>query len=44
MADKSHGRAMKKSATTLKERRAAKREKELESKAMNPRRKRVDRG
>ncbi|WP_321181330.1 hypothetical protein [Mycolicibacterium sp.] len=44
MADKSHGRVMKKPAMSIKERRAAKREKALESKELVSRRKRADRG
>lgn len=43
MADKSQGRAPKKPAMTLKERRAAKRDKVAESGETIPRRKRPDR-
>lgn len=43
MADKSQGRAVKKPAMTIKERRAAKRAKEIESGAMVTRRKRAER-
>ncbi|WP_269085971.1 hypothetical protein [Mycolicibacterium peregrinum] len=43
MADKSQGRAPKKPAMTIKERRAAKRDKAAESGEIIPRRKRPDR-